>query len=120
MASNSGGYLARPRLRRRFSAGLSFRGLTRFEPGVFVRPSAPAGVAWARTGARRRASCQMKNAIPPIRAMAPMPIASAVPPLSPLSEDDVDDVVTTGAVVVVGAAEVDCGTPGLNGLPPEL
>jgi hypothetical protein len=70
---------------------------------VPLRPPAPAAAAApCRTGARRRASRQMKNAIPLSTAIAPIAIASAVPELRPLLPDEGAAVVRIwGAVVVV-------------------
>jgi hypothetical protein len=104
-------------LRRRRSAGLSLRG---FGLGfVPLRPPAAAAAAAApwRTGARRRASRQMKYEIPPNTTTAPIAIPIAALPLRPL--EPADGVVdTTGAVVVVdGICEGDSGTPGDNGFP---
>jgi hypothetical protein len=85
---------------------------------VPVRPPPPAVAAAApcRTGARRRASRQMKNEIPARTASAPIPIPIAVPLLSPvLPELDVLVGSTWGVVVVVWEGEI--GTPGENGLP---
>ncbi len=112
-------YRARPRFRRRRSAGLSFRGFVRcLDPAL--RPSArpaPAVAARPRTGARRRASRQMKNEIAHSRMPAPATITIALDPLRPLPLDEVLVVVTAGVVVVVGTVACDCGIPGVIGFP---
>jgi RNA polymerase sigma factor (sigma-70 family) len=75
-------YRARPRLRRLRSAGLSLRDFwARLEPGLL--PPAVASAVRLRTGARRRASYQMKPAMPSRMASAPTPMATAAPLLSP-------------------------------------
>src|SRR6202035_2891338 len=104
---------ARPRLRRLRSAGLSFRGLGfAFDP---CRAPSAASAALARTGARLRASRQMKNEIPPRTTSAPIAIAITPGPLSPLSVPFVFVVLMVGVVVVGNGAE-DGGSPGVNGL----
>jgi hypothetical protein len=104
-------------LRRRRSAGLGFRAL-----GfglVPVRPPAPAAAAAAaareRTGARRRASRQMKNEIPLNSTTAPIAIAIALPPDKLLPPEVPVLVATCGAAVVVGALGPE-GSAGENGL----
>src|SRR5215471_21540106 len=79
---------ARPRLRRLRSAGLSLRGL-----GFGLVPVRwpPIGSAVDFTGARLRASRQMKNAIPPSPNAAPIAIPIALLPLRPLSCEVVAD-----------------------------
>jgi hypothetical protein len=68
-------------------------------------------------GARRRASRQMKNEMPPSTRNAPIAIPIAALLESPL--EPALGVVTTGAavVVVVGICDGESGTPGENGLP---
>ena len=92
-------YRARPRLRRRRSAGLSFRGFVfDFEPER-VAPASASAVRW-RTGARLRASRQMNSEMPPRTTIAPIAIAIAPVPLRLLEP----------AVVVVGGF-YDSGLP---------
>jgi len=109
-------YRARPRFRRRLSAGLGFRGFgAGLEP---FRPPAPGSTAVAareRTGARRRASRQMNREIPIRITRAPIAIAAAVPLLRPALPDPVVVVVTIWGVVGAGAGCDDCGRPGWNG-----
>jgi hypothetical protein len=108
-------YRARPRLRRRRSAGLCLRGFG-------ARLVAPRWGELAldvtvppRLGARRRASYQMKAAIPPIRATEPAAIRIASVLVNPLPEPD--DVVVIGTTVgVVGAGVGIAGSDGLSGL----
>src|SRR5436309_2742926 len=61
----------------------------------------------------------MNNEIPPRTTIAPIPIAKAVPLLSPLPPEAgaVGATLTGGAVVVVGELDPDCGSPGLSGFP---
>src|SRR5438270_9692126 len=107
-------YRALPRLRRRRSAGLSLRGLGR---GLEPEPDAPAVAVAARPriGARRLASRQMKNEIPPRRASAPIAIASTLPPLRPLDPEVEEVGVITVGVVAVGIVADGCGRPGASG-----
>src|SRR6202035_679097 len=103
---------ARPRLRRLRSAGLSFRGLGfAFDP---CRAPSAASAAAARTGARLRASRQMKNEMPPRTTSAPIAIAIAPVPLSPLSLLVL--VLLTVGVDVVVVVTAGCGNPRANGL----
>jgi hypothetical protein len=116
-------YRALPRLRRRRSAGESLR-VFGFafdprdpDPGAPSRPP-PAPAVRARTGARRRASRQMKNEIPPSTMTAPAAIPIAAPPDSELVPD-VPVVEIAGAAVAVDAVGPD-GSDGENGLLPEF
>src|SRR5690349_14035344 len=81
-------YRARPRLRRRRSAGLSLRGLARdFEPERL--PPAVASTARWRTGARRRASRQMKYEIAHRSTTAAATMIRPLDPLRPVLDPDV-------------------------------
>jgi hypothetical protein len=84
-----------------------------------ARPPPPAVAAAARwrTGARRRASYQMKNEIAPIKTSAPIAIRIALVPLRVLLPDVwvCADVITVGVAVVVGAG-VGEGVSGERGL----
>jgi hypothetical protein len=61
----------------------------------------------------------MNSEIAVITTIAPIPIASALEPLSPLSPDvDVFGATLIGGALVVVGTGTDCvGTPGENGLP---
>jgi hypothetical protein len=99
-------------LRRLRSAGLGLRGFgLAFEPARVPL----AGSAAAFTGARLRASRQMKSAMPPRTIAAPIAIPSTPVPLRPVSVD-VEVGLTTGGVVVVGVLAAGCGSPGVSGL----
>jgi hypothetical protein len=105
-------------LRRRRSAALNFLGFGfAFDPGR--APPAPAATAPERTGARRRASRQMKYEIPASSTTAPSAIATAAPPDKPPPADGLVFVFVMtwdgGAVVVVCPVELP-GSPGANGL----
>jgi non-ribosomal peptide synthetase component F len=106
-------YIACDTRSRTLISELSLRGLGRaFEP---ARPGVPsASAARWRTGARRRASRQMKKEIPPRTMSAPIAIATAAPPESAPAPAEVVVVTTWDVVVVVGAAGV--GAVGLRGL----
>jgi hypothetical protein len=83
-----------------------------FEPARL--PPLPVTWAW-RTGARRRASRQMKNEIPESTMTAPSAIAIALELLSPpLLVDELVVGVTSG-VLVVGTDPVGTGNPGASG-----
>ncbi len=62
----------------------------------------------------------MNTEIPTSTTTAPIPMARALLPLSPLSlpVEEVVAVVVTVGVLAVGTAAGDCGTPGENGVPP--
>jgi hypothetical protein len=106
-------YRARPRLRRRRSAGLSLRGFCRcFEPEP--APAVAVAARW-RIGARRRASRQMKNEMPPSRTIAPSAIAIVLLPLSPPLLEDVVGVVMIVGVEDVGTVTEGCGKLGASG-----
>ncbi len=61
----------------------------------------------------------MKSEIPTSTTTAPIPIATALLPLSPLAPPvEVVAVLVSVGVVALGTAAGDWGTPGANGLPP--
>src|ERR1700733_11405618 len=94
-------YRARPRLRRRRSAWLSFRGFARCL--VPLRdPGAPAAITAdrPRVGARRRASRQMNSEMPPSTINAPIAMMIAELPLKALPPPAVALVLTVGTAVV--------------------
>jgi hypothetical protein len=67
-------------------------------------------------GARRRASRQMKNEIPPSTTSAPIAIAATLPPLRPLLDPDVEVLgLMIVGVVAVGIVAAGCGRPGASG-----
>src|ERR1700759_4959969 len=106
---------ALPRLRRLRSAALSLRGLGGgLEP---ARRPVPPRASAGRAGARRRASRQMKKAIPPRTMTAPMTMTNALLPDSELLPLVCALALVTGGVVEVAAVGV---TPGATGeTPPE-
>lgn len=57
----------------------------------------------------------MKNEMPPSRTIAPIAIAIALLPLSPLLLEEVEEVVMIVGVEAVGTVTDGCGKPGARG-----